>query len=102
MGGRRWAGLFRTRGAKIQAGLRGKLDLEPVAGLVASEQGGLFVLVEAADDGEVGAGSGAQVGAFDEDGDCGAGYFGGSGGRGKGRGGGGAGVGRGSGGQRGW
>ena len=55
----------------------GKLDLEPVAGLVASEEGGGFVLVEAADDGEVGAGSGAEVGAFDEDGDCGAGYFGG-------------------------
>ena len=62
----------------------GKLELEPVAGLVAAEEGGGFVLVEAGDDGEVGAGAGAQVGAFDEDGDCGPGYFGGGVGWGRG------------------
>ena len=86
-------------GGEDPGGAIGELDLEPVAGLVAAEEGGGFVLVEAGDDGEVGAGAGAEVGAFDEDGDCGPGYFGGRGGRG----GGGAGVrgrgGRGSGGR---
>ena len=73
-------------GGEDPAEAGGKLELEPVAGLVAAEEGGGFVLVEAADDGEVGAGSGAQVGAFDEDGDGGAGYFGGRGGAREGRG----------------
>ena len=51
-----------TRVAKIQP-VVWELELEPVAGLVAAEEGGLFVLVEAGDDGEVGAGAGADVGA---------------------------------------
>ena len=67
-------------------GAVGELELEPVAGLVATEEGGLGVLVEAADDGVVGAGAGAEVGAFDDDGEGGAGDLGG-GGRGRGGGG---------------
>lgn len=51
------------------------LKLEPVAGLVAAEEGGGFFAVEDADDGVAGAGAGAQVGAFDSDGEGRAGYF---------------------------
>ena len=78
------------RGARRSRRGRREFDLEPVAGLVAAEEGGGFVLVEAGDDGEVGARAGAEVGAFDEDGDCGPVISGE--GEGRGRGGGGAGV----------
>ena len=48
-----------TRGGEDPGGAIGEFDLEPVAGLVAAEEGGGFVLVEAGDDGEVGAEAGA-------------------------------------------